>query len=310
MGHPGLLMSSISFAVVRSLSSPSHTSQMGHPETALSERREHLRGVLGNLARQISTAVELPEQRLPEMVSSGVGALDALTGGLPRGAITEITGTASSGRTTLVLAALAAATRRQETCALIDAMDCFDPESAAAAGVELARVLWIRCNGELPQKEGVAAKFITNDFGNHEWVAESQRRKPSAWEQKRAPLYRRLEQALRAADLLLQGGGFGMVVLDLGGLPVDVARRVPMTTWFRFKRAIEPTPATLIAVQAASLAQGCAALALNVHSHITIDSKENLLRGMDIHVEAVRAIGMKKNVQKETRVEARTFDVG
>ncbi len=128
---------------------------MGHPDVAClsaPERREGLRLMLGNLARQVSTAVELPEQRLPEMVSSGVAAVDAMTGGLPRGAITEITGATSSGRTTLMLAAVAAATRRQETCALIDATDSFDPESASAAGVDLRRLLWVRCNGELPKK--------------------------------------------------------------------------------------------------------------------------------------------------------------
>ncbi len=287
---------------------------MGHPDVAClsaPERREGLRLMLGNLARQVSTAVELPEQRLPEMVSSGVAAVDAMTGGLPRGAITEITGATSSGRTTLMLAAVAAATRRQETCALIDATDSFDPESASAAGVDLRRLLWVRCNGELPKKEGAAAKFVTNDFGNHEWVAEAQAKKPSAWEQKRAPLFRRLEQALRAADLLLQGGGFGMVALDFGDLPVEVVRRVPMTTWFRFKRAVEPTPASLIAVQPASLAQGCAGLSLSVASEAgSRRVKGNLLRGMEIRVEVVRDAERKKRVQKETVVRAAGMWVG
>src|ERR1700726_2777130 len=81
----------------------------------------------------------------PEMVSSGVPAIEALTGGLPRGCLTEICGPASSGRTTLFLSALAAATRRGEFCAVVDAGDALDRASVVAAGVELERLLWVRC---------------------------------------------------------------------------------------------------------------------------------------------------------------------
>src|ERR1700747_3031404 len=100
----------------------------------------------------------LPASRLeirpaPEMVTSGIPALDALTGGLPRGCLTEICGSASSGRTTVLLAALASATRRGEYCAVIDASDALDPESLAAAGVDLDRLLWVRCGDDLPKKE-------------------------------------------------------------------------------------------------------------------------------------------------------------
>ena len=49
-----------------------------------------------------------------EFVPSGVAALDALTGGLPRGAITDLYGPASSGRTSLLLSILAGATGREE----------------------------------------------------------------------------------------------------------------------------------------------------------------------------------------------------
>ena len=85
------------------------------------------------------------ERPSPEMVSTGVPAIDALTGGLPRGALTEIVGPASSGRTSLLLSLLAQATARQEACALVDASDAFDPESAVAAGIDLKRLLWVRC---------------------------------------------------------------------------------------------------------------------------------------------------------------------
>src|SRR3974377_756109 len=91
-------------------------------------------------------ASRLELRPLPEMVTSGIPALDALTGGLPRGCLTEICGSASSGRTSVMLAALASATRRGEYCAVIDASDALDPHSLAAAEIDLARLLWVRCD--------------------------------------------------------------------------------------------------------------------------------------------------------------------
>lgn len=70
-------------------------------------------------------------------------------GGIPRGALTEIAGPPSSGRTALLCSLLAAAVANQEFCALIDAEDRFDPASAAAAGVRLSQVLWVRCGGNV-----------------------------------------------------------------------------------------------------------------------------------------------------------------
>src|SRR5271155_4677163 len=81
----------------------------------------------------VTSASRLEVRPAPQMVSSGVREIDALTGGLPRGCLTEICGPASSGRTSLLLAALAAATQRQEACALVDVSDAFDPLSAAIA---------------------------------------------------------------------------------------------------------------------------------------------------------------------------------
>ena len=99
-----------------------------------------------SLGEHLSSTLLLRERAAPLTVSTGLAALDALTGGLPRGALSEIAGPASSGRTGVMLAALAQATRRQEVCALVDASDSFDPASAAAAGVDLERLLWVRCS--------------------------------------------------------------------------------------------------------------------------------------------------------------------
>src|SRR5262245_8745591 len=82
-----------------------------------------------------------PEARCP----TGVPQIDALTGGgFPRGRLSEIVGAPSSGRTALARALLARATRAGEVVAVIDAADAFDPTSAAAAGIDLGRVLWVR----------------------------------------------------------------------------------------------------------------------------------------------------------------------
>jgi recombination protein RecA len=81
----------------------------------------------------------------PETLVTGIPAVDAL--GIPRGAMTEIFGPASSGRSSLLAAVLAGATGRGEVCTLVDASDALDPISAARAGVELGRLLWIRCGG-------------------------------------------------------------------------------------------------------------------------------------------------------------------
>lgn len=82
----------------------------------------------------------------------GVAELDAvLGGGFPRGSLVELCGPASSGRTSLAFSLLAQATAQQEACAFVDASDSLDPTSLAAAGVDLPRVLWVRC-GEMQRK--------------------------------------------------------------------------------------------------------------------------------------------------------------
>src|SRR5882762_8771156 len=81
-----------------------------------------------------------------ELQPSGVTELDAvLGGGFPRGSLVELCGPASSGRTSLAFSLLAEATERRQACAFVDVSDSLDPVSLAAAGVELPRMLWIRC---------------------------------------------------------------------------------------------------------------------------------------------------------------------
>src|SRR5215475_5772957 len=126
-----------------------------HPERSGKCAKRISRGVEGSLVSltdprlaNISSASRLEVRPAPEMVTSGIPALDALTGGFPRGCLTEICGPASSGRTSVMLAALASATCRGEYCAVIDAGDALDPHSLTATGVDPDRLLWIRCGEE------------------------------------------------------------------------------------------------------------------------------------------------------------------
>jgi hypothetical protein len=200
-------------------------------------------------------AARLDVRPSPEMVSSGIPQLDLLTGGLARGCLTEICGTASSGRTSVLLFALARATQRGEVCALVDASDAFDPASAAAAGMEMSRLLWVRCGEKYPSRKQPSAALA----GCRE-TDDSYRGMPSGisrWESQ-------LGQMLKVTDLLLQSNGFGMIVLDLGDVPVPSARRIPLASWFRFRRAVEHTPTALLVLEQQPIAGSCSSVLVKV----------------------------------------------
>jgi hypothetical protein len=208
------------------------------------------------------------------MVSSGVAEIDALTGGLPRGCLTEICGPASSGRTAALLAALAAATGRQEACALVDTTDAFDPLSGAAAGVDFERLLWVRCAERSEPVRGTKKRKHKEDAGP-------------------------VEQVLRVTDLLLQSGGFGMVAIDLGDVAVREAQRIPLTSWFRFQRAVENTSTILLVIAQAACAQTCASLLLKLQGRHRLSASSapdterpahsHILRGLEVEGELLRS---------------------
>ena len=102
-----------------------------------------------DITRRFADAFKVHEKTVVETLSTGVEEIDALTGGLPRGGISEIFGPASSGRTSLMFSMLAHATTHEETCALVDTNDVFAPTAAVAAGIDFDRLLWIRCAGNL-----------------------------------------------------------------------------------------------------------------------------------------------------------------
>src|SRR6058998_1017315 len=126
------------FALSRSRSAPQGF--------ALSRSRSTRARLESALSERISAPFTDIERRVLETVPTGIAPLDALTGGLPRGAITEIFGPPSSGRTSAMVSILAEATAQDEVCALVDGSDAFDPQSGMAAGLDLKRLLWIRCH--------------------------------------------------------------------------------------------------------------------------------------------------------------------
>ena len=185
----------------------------------------------------------------PQLVSTGISQIDALTGGLPRGCLTEIYGLPSSGRTSVLLSTIAAASQRREACALVDVGDALDPHSAAAADVDLEQLLWVRCSTAMARKGPPQRHRGTEKSTNKSDMT-------------------RMAQALKVTDLLLQSGGFGLIAIDLGELPHGTSRRIPLASWFRFRRAVENTPTVLLVISQAPCARTCASLLLRLEASI------------------------------------------
>jgi len=77
-------------------------------------------------------------------LATGLDKLDTLLqGGIPKGCISEFVGNCGSGRTSLAFHVLAEALQQGPAAAWIEAGNSFSPESAAALGVDLDRLLWV-----------------------------------------------------------------------------------------------------------------------------------------------------------------------
>jgi hypothetical protein len=157
----------------------------------------------------------------------------------------------------MLLSILAAATQRDEACALIDGSDAFSPRSGSDSGVELKHLLWVRCHN--------------------------------------------LDQTLKVTDLVLQGGGFSVVAMDVGDMLPGKLLSVPLTTWFRFQRSIEKTPTILTIISRQGAAKTCASLAVKAgvedfgirisefgSEESSIPSHSRLLTKSEIRSEIVR----------------------
>ena len=216
----------------------------------------------------VRPASRLEVRPRPEMLSSGIAEVDAITGGIPRSCLSEICGPASSGKTSVLLATIAAATRRDETCVLIDASDSFDPESGTAAGVDFRKLLWVRC-GDSPLCNSVSSVVKDFDFKEHSSTSLRANSVTQRIHTKTKAPERRLEQVLKTTDLVLQSGGFGLVALDLAGIPEKFVRRIPLASWFRFQRAVEHTKTALLVVSEFACAQTCATVVLKLSAPST-----------------------------------------
>ena len=241
---------------------------LAHLETALRARK---------LDRTLTTALPLERRDESALVATDVAALDAcLRGGVPRGQLSEIAGPSSSGRTTLALQTLAASTRRGEIAALVDTFDRLDVASAAAAGIDLDRLLWIRGSDRTwgPASAGPDG--------------------PDAI----------VTRALKALNLVLQARGFACVVIDLADAPPVALKRVPFTTWLRVQRIIEGTDTACLLVAPQPLARSAGGLTLLLagRPRWTGDADRNRhLTGADV---TVRVVSPRRRVDGEVKVSA------
>lgn len=345
----------------------------------------HLRQqVEKDLAHRVPSALSPRERLIRERMPVGIEELDDLLGGgIPVGALTELVGQEGSGRTSLATSSLAGSTGTGGVCAWVDVADVFDPLSAATGGVDLERLLWVRCSaGEQARRSGhksisepptaagedlqgtretprpgavsratqggcgsphprseargmseavsalleaqprssaLPAKRRDKSIGTpsapnrplssqtadrEEQIATD--RLPPRRGQQLANLGRSgerhmaprpspasnaygtarsephplslpgnangrrewaaLDQALRATDLLLQSGGFSLLVLDLGSTPAEMSWRIPLATWFRFRAACDRTRTSLLILTQHPCARSSAELVLRLDS--------------------------------------------
>jgi len=313
-----------------------------------------------SLERRFPSALTPVPRTIRETAATGIPEVDRLLeGGLPVGAISEVTGPECSGRTSLILAFLAERTRQGQVCAWVDAHDAFDAESAAASGVSLKQLLWVRCRGTVATarqgaEKGQAGKEHTSGakaqplfcgvcgtaeavsfqnvfpqesfsaackacvdsgayvpginprptaretgakaqplfcgvYGTTEAVSfQNMRRRESFAADRKAKPWSRLDQALRATDLLLQAGGFAALVLDLGSTAAEHGCRIPLATWFRFRQAADRTRCSLLVLGTAPFAQSSAAVVLECAPKRLITGSETVLAGSSYELRSGR----------------------
>lgn len=204
-----------------------------------------------NSAFNLLPEAQLKNRLAREVIQTRLGQLDTLIKGLPRGSITEVFGPPSSGRTTFLHSFLASATHQGEYCAIVDSSDVFDPTSAHESDVDLKRLLWVRCDANSKESN-------------------------------------RVEQAIKSTDLLIHSGGWGVIVLDLGDISAQLIRRLPISYWYRFRRAIETTPTILLVMEREPYVKACASVALEMGAFQPVWSGEHVnfrvLRGSCIKI--------------------------
>jgi recombination protein RecA len=158
----------------------------------------------------------------------------------PRGHLSEVIGPRSSGRLAILMSALSGATSRGEAVALIDPLDMFDPVSASAGGVDFTRMLWVR--GEAISSARVS---LSCEYGT---------------------LQKALDRAVKALNLVLQAGGFGLVGLDLGEIAPQTVKRMPYSTWLRLHRVIEGSDTACVLIGSQHIARSAGGVTIQLAS--------------------------------------------
>jgi hypothetical protein len=182
------------------------------------------------LAHRIPSALTPKFTEEQESISCGFEAIDQLQA-FPRGSLIEIYGPASSGRTTLLHGLLANCTAKGEAVAMLDAADTFDPVTAKQNGVVLKNLLWAR---------------------------------PGPTRMHKGAQLGPLDQMLMAAEIILQSGGFGLVILDLANTPAQDSMKIPATSWFTMLRSVENTRTAFVSVVPHAIAGSSASVTLRL----------------------------------------------
>jgi len=261
---------------------------MAHPAVAVLESALRAR----KLDRTLTTTLPSWEWTDPaSLLPMDVPLVDAcLRGGLPRGQLSEFSGPGSCGRMTLLLQLMSATTQRGEIVALIDTCDRLDVASAAAAGVDLDRVLWIRGSGSGIRDSGFGIRgsgFETRDQrpGTGDWG-----------------LGTAVDRALKALNLVLQAGGFSLVAIDLADVPPVRLRQIPFTTWPRVQRVIEGSDTACVLLTPEPVARSAGGLTLSLAGRSTwagVSDRSRLLQGVDLRV---RVVSPRKRIDGDVRV--------
>jgi hypothetical protein len=193
-----------------------------------------------------------PERQDGNVAPLEVEGIDrGLAGGLPRGQVSEVVGPASSGRTSVVWAALGAATRRGEYVAIVDTFDRFDPPTGAAAGIDLRRLLWVRGQAISKTAGAIDPAWLpgVRAVGGPGTIVE-----------------RVIDRALKALNLAVQSGVCTLVAIDLIDVPAAAMRRVPAATWFRIAHAIESSDTAVVILASAPVARSARGKSLQLNA--------------------------------------------
>ena len=136
---------------------------------------------------------------------------------------------------------------------------------------------------------------------------------------------RAIERALKAFNLVLQAGGFGVVAFDLADAPPLALNRIPFTTWLRVQRTIEGSDTVCVLVASQPLARSAGGVTLSLigrsrwvgdegsgfgardsglgvrSSGPGVSSRRRRLAGMDV---TVRIVSPRRRVDGEITISA------